>query len=45
VRESVIVTVEYQGRFLQLVDGQGSYLPPAGQRLRRRNFAVSEDGT
>lgn len=43
VRELATVTVESGGRFVQLLDGQGSYLPAAGEQLRRRTLDVHED--
>jgi hypothetical protein len=45
VRELVTVLVEHQGRFVQLVDGQGSYTPGPAETLRRRGLDVPEDGT
>lgn len=45
VRELVTVLVEHQGRFVQLVDGQGSYTPGPAETLRRRGLDTPEDGT
>jgi uncharacterized phage protein gp47/JayE len=45
VRELTTVTVEHQGRFTQLLDGQGAYQPGPAEQLRRRALDVSEDGT
>ena len=45
VRDRVTVTIEHQGRFVQLLDGQGSYVPGAAERLDRRALDVTEDET
>jgi uncharacterized phage protein gp47/JayE len=42
VREQARIVVESGGQFVQLLDEQGSYVPAAGERLRRRTLDVHE---
>jgi hypothetical protein len=42
VRELSSIVIESGGQFVQLLDGQGSYTPAAGERLRRRTLDVHE---
>ncbi|WP_319453015.1 MULTISPECIES: baseplate J/gp47 family protein [unclassified Mycobacterium] len=42
VREQASIVVEASGQFVQLLDGQGSFTPAAGQTLRRRTLDVRE---
>ena len=42
VREQSAIVIESGGRFVQLLDDQGSYAPAAGERLRRRTLDVHE---
>lgn len=43
VRDLATVTVEHQGRFVQLLDGQGGYAPGPAEQVRRRTLDVTED--
>lgn len=43
VRELATITVEHQGRFIQLVDGAGSYQPGPLESLHLRAFDVTEN--
>lgn len=42
IREQASIVVESAGTFVQLLDGQGSYTPAAGEHLRRRTLDVHE---
>lgn len=42
VREQARIVVESAGKFVQLLDGQGSYTVAAGEQLRQRTLDVHE---